>query len=256
MVKKRMAMRMVTIFVALIVCGMFFPDPVRGDENLSSDIGYVNDEGYIVVEFEDLQLDEPSTVPVVISNDSAYELRLILLFNQDADCNFQYDGPYIQTLAPGDPLNVDFTYTPSDEEVCTAELQIMYSGSPSGVVVMKLIGDLEIQEKPNYIVIGDFHTGVLDRADEDGEYISDMISECQETAHNNGHAVRCISRFTKHLTWHGILSRDERQALLKASWKAAMSNIIKEMKTAKRSGRRDHRSSRLWWRDFHHHWRH
>jgi hypothetical protein len=254
MVKKRMAMRMVTIFVALIVCGMFFPDLARGDENLSSDKGYISEEGYIVVEFENLQLNEPSEIPVVISNDSDYDLRLILLFNQEAGCNFQYNGPYIQTLAPGDPLNVNFTYTPSDEDVCTAELQIMYSGSPSGVVIMKLIGDLEIQEGPKEIVIGTFPTGVLDREDEDGEYISDLISECQETADNPGHMVRCISRLTTHLRWKGIISCEEKSAIRKALWKAAMSNIMQEMQTAKRSGRRDHRS-RFWWRDFHH-WRH
>jgi hypothetical protein len=165
MVKKRMAMRMVTIFVALIVCGMFFPDPVRGDENLSSD------QGFSVV-FEDLKLDEPSTLPVVITNDSAYELRLILLFNQTAGCSFEYDGPYIQTLASGEPLTVNFTYTPSNEDVCTAELQIMYSGSPSGIVVIELIGELEIKEEPQYIIIGGINTFVEDRKDEDGELIS------------------------------------------------------------------------------------
>lgn len=252
MVKKRMAMRMVTIFVALIVCGMFFPNPARGDENLSSDIGYVNDEGYIVVEFEDLQLDEPSTVPVVISNDSAYDLRLILLFNQDADCNFQYDGPYIQTLAPGDPLNVDFTYTPSDEDVCTAELQIMYSGSPSGVVVMKLIGELEIKEEPQYIIIGGLNTGVEDRKDEDGEYISDRFRRCEEDAYNPGRMVRCITWNAKQLKWNATISSKENRTIRTTAVKAAIHQIIDKMKKAKRSGRRGRKGRFLSSRHWHH----
>ena len=44
MVKKRMAMKMVTIFVALIVCGMFFPGLARG-EDLSVDTGLQVDDG-------------------------------------------------------------------------------------------------------------------------------------------------------------------------------------------------------------------
>lgn len=53
-------MKGVTIFVALIVCEMPFPDPARGDDYLSRDKG-------VTVEFESLQLNEPSTIPVVLT---------------------------------------------------------------------------------------------------------------------------------------------------------------------------------------------
>ena len=248
MVKKRLAMRMVTIFVALIVCGMFFPNPARGDENLSSD------KGFNVV-FEDLQLDEPSTVPVVITNDSAYELRLILLFNQAAGCNFEYDGPYIQTLSSGEPLTVNFTYTPANEDLCTAELQIMYTGSPSGTVVIELIGELEIMEEPpQHIIIGGINTGVENIKDEDGEYIGDRFRRCEEDADNPGRMVRCITWNAIQLKWNGLISSKEKRKIRRTAMKAAIRQMIDKMKKAKRSGRRDRRSSRFWRSDIHRHW--
>ena len=81
MVKKRMAMRMVTIFVALIVCGMFFPNPARGDENLSSNQG-------LDVDFEDVVVGEDKTIPLEIRNESDHQLILYPLFNMDAACEF------------------------------------------------------------------------------------------------------------------------------------------------------------------------
>jgi hypothetical protein len=251
--KKRMAMRMVTIFVALIVCGMFFPDPVRGDEYVSSDQG-------LDVDFEDVVVGEGKTIPLGIRNESDHPLILYPLFNMDAACDFTVTEPGGTELGrtelePGAILNVQVTFSPSAVGSCNAELQIMYTGSPGGVVVINFTANGIEEASETFIEIGGFNTGVLDREDEDGEFISDMISECQETAYNNGHMVRCISRLTTHLRWQGILSREEKSALLNASWKAAMSNIMQEMKTAKRSGRRDHRSSRSWWRVLHHHWR-
>jgi hypothetical protein len=241
MVKRRMAMRMITIFVALIVCGMFFPDPAVGNEYLSSDKGFT-------VKFENLQLNEPSTIPVVITNVSDHTLKLIMLFNQEADCNFEYGGPSIQYLGPGDPLTVNFTYTPSDDDACTAELQILYSGSDSGVAVIALVGDLEIAEVPTPFeetVIGGFRTGVLDRMDKENNSVGEMIGECEETAYNHGQCVRCIVRLTRELRWEGTISFRENYAIRRAAAKAAIHNIIREMKRSKRS-KKSGRGRFLW----------
>jgi hypothetical protein len=249
MVKKHMAMRMVTIFVALIVCGMFFPDLARG-EDLSSDQG-------LEVNFEEVVIGGEKIIPLTITNQSTEStFTLILLLNMEAACEFTYTGPNIVSgFAPGDTLDVQVAFKPSAVGVCNAVLQIQYFGS-GGLVEINFTGNGIEEVSETFIEIGGFNTGVLDREDEDGEYISDMISECQESAYNNGHMVRCIRRLTTHLRWERIISRKEQRALRNASWKAAMSNIMQAMKTAKRSGKRDHRSSRSWWLDLHHHWRH
>lgn len=257
MVKKCMAMRMVTIFVALIVCGMFFPDLARGEDlSVNTDLS---------VPLGNVELGDQKITSVEITNLSGDELRIWPALDTDTTAcpkeYFKYTGPdtgsnIYQMEAPG-TVTVKVTFEPLTVCECTAWLKItpLNGGAP---VVIEFTGNgvEKAVDAFKEIVIGGFQTGVLDREDEDGELISDMIRECKETANTIGQAQRCMSRFTKHLIWHGILSRDERQALLKASWKAAMSNIIKEMKTAKRSGRRDHRSSRGWWRELHHHWRH
>jgi hypothetical protein len=256
MVKKLMAMRMVTIFVALVVCGMFFPDLARG-EDLSSDKGFI-------AKFEDLQLNEKSEpFPVVITNESGKTLKLLPQFKSDGNCEFgfAYDGPWLSAgVAPGESLFVSFTYTPSNYDECGATLDILNMLDMAILATIKVIGVLEEPgEEPRTfgeIVIGGFNTGVLDREDEDGELISDMIRECKETATNIGSAQRCISRLTKHLMWHDKLSREERQALMNTAWRSAMSEVMQKMKAAKSSGKRDRRCSRFWWRNFHHHWRH
>ena len=259
MVKKRMAMRMVTIFVALIVCGMFFPDPVRGDDYLSSNQG-------LDVDFEDVVVGEDKTISLGIRNESDHHLILYPLFNMDAACEFtsykmEGDSPTDlgrTELEPDAILNVQVTFSPSAVGSCNAELQIMYTGSPGGVVVINFTanGTEKAPETFEEIVIGGFRTGVLDRVDEDNNSIREMIAECEDTAYNHGHLVRCVSRLTRQLRWEGTISYRENRQIRIAAVKAAMSNIMREMKTAKKSGRRDHRSSRHWWRDFHHRWRH
>ncbi|NIN63068.1 MAG: hypothetical protein GTN55_12185, partial [Gammaproteobacteria bacterium] len=123
MVKKRMAMRMVTIFVALVFCGMFFPDPARGVEDLSSDQG-------LAVNFEDVVVGEQKTIPLGITNESVHLLVLYPLFNMDAACDFtaakMVDGSPTELgrteLEPGAVLNVQVTFSPSAVGSCNAEL--------------------------------------------------------------------------------------------------------------------------------------
>jgi len=107
MVKKRMAMRMLTIFVALIVCGMFFPGLARG-EDLSSDQG-------LDVRFDDVLIGEEKTIPLTITNQSSEStFTLILLLNMDAACEFTYTGPnLVSGFAPGDTLDVQVAFKPS-----------------------------------------------------------------------------------------------------------------------------------------------
>ena len=75
MVKKRMAMKMVTIFVALIVCGMFFPGLARG---LSVP---TLDENVVKVE-----VGESEITSVTITNESNSEIQIWVSLDPEAEC--------------------------------------------------------------------------------------------------------------------------------------------------------------------------
>ena len=255
MVKKRMAMRMVTIFVALIVCGMFFPALARGLSvpRLEEPVGEV-------------VVGESRVTSVGITNDGNHEFKIWLALNTEATCagNFTYTGPAMypdsdpeSRFGPGDTLTVTVTYTPSDVgEECEAWLQITPLTGEPGVEIHFTAEGIEKPPEPSgEIVIGTFKTGVLDREDEDGEYISNLIRECQEMARCSGHEVRCISRLTTHLRWNGIISFEEKKAIKKTLKKAAMRNMMQEIETAKRSIITND-NSKDWWRKWHPNWRH
>ncbi len=241
-----MAMRMVTIFVALIVCGMFFPDPARGDDYLSSDQG-------LDVDFSDVVVGEEKIIPLVITNQSESVFTLILLLNMDAACNFTYTGPNIvNEFKPGDSLNVQVMFTPSDVGVCNAVLQIQYFGS-GGLVEINFTanGIEEVSQTFEEIVIGGFRTGVDDRMDGENNSIKDMIGECEATAYNPGQLRRCVKRLTRALMREGTINYQEMRVLHRAAIRAEIQKMVKEikasrgLKTSKRSGRS---KWWCWWR--------
>lgn len=255
MVKKRMAMRMLTIFVALIVCGMFFPDLARGAD-LSSDQG-------LEVKFPEVVVGEQETMSVGITNETDHDLKIWLALNKDAGCPeeyFTYTGPIMYPdvagiqYKPGETLTVEVTFSPSEVGVCTAFLQITPMGTDDdGVTIYFTAEGVEkTSETFEEIVIGGFPTGVFDKMDADGRSIKEMIGECEDTACNRGHLVRCVSWITRELRWEGSITYQEKCDLRKAAVRAEIHKIMLEMKAAKRSGK-THHSSRLWrWRHSYH----
>ncbi len=237
-----MAMRMVTIFVALIVCGMFFPDLARG-EDLSSDQG-------LQVNFEDVVVGGERTIPLTITNQSESTFTLILLLNMDAACEFTYTGPnVVSDFEPGNTLNVQVKFTPSAVGVCNAVLQIQYFGS-GGVVEINFTAN-GVEEPPETpkkeeIFIGQFPTGVTDREIEIDEHntsnLGDMIGECEDTFYNRGYLVRCVAWLTGELSREGSITYQDKRKLRRAAAKAEIYKIMQEMKTSKKS-----RRSRFWW---------
>ena len=256
MVKKRMAMRMVTIFVALIVCGMFFPGLARGatgESTLSSDIGFA--------EFKELQLKEESSIPVDITNEGSAPLKLIPQFESDANCElgFKYPGSdesWIINLAPGESLTITFTYTPSNYDECGATLDILNMLDMEILATIEVTGVLpEPEEEPTTfgkIVIGDVPTGVDDRMADADNSLGDMIQECEDTAYNHGHLVRCVGLLARELCREDIISCKDRRELKRAAVIAEMRQMMRAMRTEKRSGRRSHNSKHWRW----HHWPH
>ena len=264
MVKKRLAMRMVTIFVALIVCGMFFPNPARGvtGDDLSSENWEVGDDAYIV-KFKDLKLDEESSIPVEITNKSDKILKLLPQFKSDGKCElgFTYTGPWMIGVEPEKSLFLNFTYTPTNYEECEATLDIadMLNVDPETnkmaiVATITVIGVLEEPgEEPRTlgkIVIGDVTTMVDDRMADAENSVGDMIQECVDTAYTPGHLVRCVGLLARELWREQILSSQDRRDLTRAAIKSDMRRMFRKMRAAKRSGRRGHNSKHWRW----HHW--
>ena len=249
MVKKRMAMRMLTIFVALIVCGMFFPGLARG-EDLSIDQG-------LDVDFEDVVIGEDKTIPLQITNQSEHTLTLIPTFAKDADCDFTcfkiVDEEPIQLgvtyLDPGEVLNLKVTFSASDVGLCTAWLDIMYTGSPGGAVRIDFTanGIEEVTQTLGPIVVGRFTTRVMDRTiTREGSApttLAEIIGECDEDSDRRGEFVSCVARATGELMREGLVKRDERQELVRYATRLEWERIIEKMRAHKRS----HRGGGPWW---------
>ncbi len=251
-----MAMRMVTIFVALIVCGMFFPDLARG-AGLSVNTEVNVDVGNVVV-------GEEKITSVGITNESNDdELRIWLALNKDAGCPAEYfiytgpniypDDPDIQ-FKPGDTLNVTVTFKPSDVGECKAFLQITPLGSPDvdGVQInFTATGIEKPAETPakQNIFIGDIDTGVQDRPlndEHNAPFVGKIIEECGATAYSCGQLRRCVSLLTGELWRQGRLTCDEKHKLRRAAVKAEIRKVMQAMRTSARSGKSSHWGS--WWR--------
>ncbi|MGD9031909.1 MAG: hypothetical protein PVJ69_09400 [Desulfobacteraceae bacterium] len=255
MVKKRMAMRMVTIFVALIVCGMFFPGLARGeDQNLDA----VLTEGgntLLTVELGDVVLGDLKTTSVGITNQSPTSIYYVtLLLNPGATCTseFTYNGPSsVANFQPGDSLDVEVTYTPSAPGACNAALQITYYGSEGGLVEINFNGNgiEEVTQTFEPIVIGSTTTSVIDRPVEIGENetstLQEMIDHCdnKDGLKNHGKLVRCIARVTGELCRAGDITGGEKGKLVRAAAREKMQRVIKKWKERKRSKR----GSIPWW---------
>ncbi len=261
MVKKRMAMRMVTIFVALIVCGMFFPDLARG-AGLSVNTEVNVDVGNVVV-------GEEKITSVGITNESNDELKIWLALNKDAGCPEEYfiytgpniypDDPDIQ-FKPGDTLNVTVTFKPSDVGECKAFLQITPIGS-TGVEGAQINFTATGIEKPaetetlGNIIIGGIDTEVEDRPLNDqhnAPFVGKIIEECEATAYTCGQLGRCVSLLTGELWRQGRLTCEEKSKLRRAAGKAEIRKMLHEMETSRRlkSAERSGCSSHWgwWWR--------
>jgi hypothetical protein len=255
MVKKRMAMRMVTIFVALIVCGMFFPDLARGEDQGIDTV--LNEGGNTVLDVDvgSVVLGESKITSVGITNQSSDSYTVTLLLNSDAACPNEFThnaAPIVTNFEPGAVLNVDVMFTPSDLGACSAELQIAYYGSVGGLVEINFTGSgvEEVSETFEPIVIGGFPTHVVDRLididEQTSSTLAEMIDECESTSYRRGDLVRCIAWTTGELKKEGLLEYNEVRELRRTAARVEIQKIIQAMRTRTHSKR-----GRFWW--IHHH---
>ena len=249
MVKKRMAMRMVTIFVALIICGMFFPDLARG-EDLNVDQG-------LNVPFGDVVVGEQKTISLGITNQRESALTLYPTFKMDFNCDFTHTELRTTVLEPvalkPDAIfKVDVTFSPSAEGSCNAWLQISYMGSEFTTVEVSFTANGKEEEEPSeaFIEIRGFNTGVTDREaklDENNSTLAEMIGECEATAYNCGQLRRCVKRLTRQLMREETIDYQEMRALHKAAIRAEMHKMVEEMKASRRLKTYKSSGRSKWW---------
>lgn len=253
MVKKRLAMGMVTIFVALIVCGMFFPDLARGAD-LSSDQG-------LQVKFPEVVVGEQETMSVGITNETDHNLKIWLALNKDAGCPpeyFEYTGPNIYPdvpgvlYEPGDTLTVQVTFKPLAVGVCTAFLQItpMVTNDEGVTIYFTAEGVPESADNFGPIVMGGLTTSVMDRPipiDEHTTYtLSEMIDECMDKFNIPGQVTRYIAWTTGELYSEGLITRQEKNELRMTAAKLEWQRIFQRMKK-RRSSKGSTKLRRFWW---------
>jgi hypothetical protein len=259
MVKKRMAMRMVTIFVALIVCGMFFPDLARGEDlNVDTELNEGVGNTELDVDIGNVVLWESKIISVGITNqssDSTY--MLVLQLNQDAVCSgyYTYNGDNIvHGFGPGDTLNVEVVFTPSEVKVCNAVLQITYYGS-GGLVEINFTGNGVEESSETYIKIGDIETNVEDRSIEIDQNttstLEEMIDYCEDeferSEQRRGQLVRCIAWTTGELKKEGLLEWKEMWELRRTAARVEWETIIQKMKARKKTRESSRGNRRFWW---------
>ena len=256
MVKKRMAMKMVTIFVALIVCGMFFPGLARGlSVPKPDDIGEV-------------EVGESQITSVGISNDSGSELRIWVSLDPDDECadDFTYPGypePIIYpafgstaTFGPGDTFTVEVTFTPSAEGKCTTLLNITpLAPNPENVMGVTLtltaIGVPESNDNFEPIVMDGSPTLVMNRTIEiDGQSAStlqEMIDECVAKFEKRGQLMRRVAWLTGELCRAGDITRKEKRELRRKAARLEWERIIEKMKARKKTRKHSRGGRRFWW---------
>jgi hypothetical protein len=254
MVKKRMAMRMVTIFVALIVCGEVFPGIARGEDLSVNTVLIENENTVLNVDVGNVVLEESKTTSVGITNQSSDPYTVILLLNQDAECTsyYTYTGDNIVSdFQPGDTLEVEVTFTPPDTMECKAVLQITYYGSPGGSVAINFTGTGVEEPSETYIKIGDIETTVLDKSIEIDQNTTStlqaMVDACAAESEVHGQLTRCVAWTTGELLRAGEIRKQDMWELRKAAAKVEWQTMIQKMRARMETRGSSRGGRRFWW---------
>ncbi len=204
MTGRKTPLRVISIFLAFIVWGLFFPSVTNGSVNVeTADLG-------------DVAVGSTSVIPLQITNTGSS--TLILYFNYEHySCNFSLP-PQELLLQPGGTVNVEISWTPaegSEGTTCSDTLKV-FNGRDLLETVLVTGRAVEAggpKGDPNgTIVIGERDTGVMDRLHE-GRLISERIEECAAEAKNHGQFVRCVSALANELKKAEIISGKDRWAL-------------------------------------------
>ncbi|MFB0532339.1 MAG: hypothetical protein ACETVU_01570, partial [Desulfatiglandales bacterium] len=195
MVTRKMAVRVISICLAVMVSAAFLPTLANGFVSTDKDT-----ENGPVVDFGDVVKDSSRTITLKITNKTDESLKLLMTLSYDATCTFLLTGPAVMTVEGRETVDVGVTYEARSPGACEGNLYVIYTGTTtsdtttsgtttSGKVIVTLMGNGVEEVEPSTIVIHGCDTGVPDR-DYKGVLISALITRCANGARHHGAYAR------------------------------------------------------------------
>ena len=239
MAGEKRSLTVLTILLAFIVWGVFYPSITTGSVSPETAV------------FGDVAVGSTGSIPLEIENTGSSTLILNLRF-ENYSCNFFLSQQSDISLNPGVSVTVDISWTPaegSEGTTCSDTLNIIngydYENPLETVLVTGNAVPAGSKKDPNStIVIGEYDTGVVDRF-YDEKLISEWIGACAAGAKNRGRFVRCVSALTNELKKEGIISCQD---------KGAIQRCAAQVKIRQRSRSKVPRSGLTKRRAHHHRW--
>lgn len=214
-----MVVRILSISLALLFLGMFFPALSKADISVESPEN--------PIKFGDVAIDSQKTISLGIKNQNETTAITLYFRLESGDlesgdtCGFSFDENAQKQVVPGGGIGyVDVTYKPSELAPCSVFLIVLWIGGGFGNLPVPLEG-MGVPSAPSTVVIDGQDTGVENRLHEE-QTISERLEKCSENAKNHGQYVRCIALMTRKLRKAEVLTREEGQNIIKA---AAHANI-------------------------------
>jgi hypothetical protein len=204
-------LRVISIFLAFVVWGLFFPSVTNGSVDVeTADFGHV-------------AVGSTSVIPLQINNTGSSTLILYFSY-ENCSCNFSLP-PQELVLQPGDTVDLKISWAPpegSEGTTCSGTLKVFNGPDLLGALLLtgRAVDASGPARNPNStIIIGECDTGVVDRLHE-GTLISEWIEECAAKAKNHGQFVRCIRDLMNKLKEAGVISGKEKGAIESSAAKA------------------------------------
>ena len=213
MAARKTPLRVISIFLAFVVWGLFFPSVTNGSVDVET------------ADFGDVAVGSTSVIPLQIINTGSSTLILYFSY-ENYSCNFSLP-PQELVLQPGDTVKVEISWAPaegSEGTSCSDTLKVFNGSDLLGAVLLTgraVDASGPARNPDNTIIIGECDTGVVDRLHE-GTLISERIEECAAKAKNHGQFVRCIRDLMNKLEKAGVISGKEKGAIQSSAAKAKL----------------------------------
>ena len=214
---KKMAVRILSVSLALVFLGMVFPSLSDSSVGTTGEV----DLGQVLIN------SSPASTTFGIQNQNE-QSWIALYFNLEGTCGFSYDTTLQGSVLgikgePNDTVTMTIEWAPSELGVCSDTLTVYYYDSSYELneVSVVLTGEGVDKLGPSTVVIDGQDTGVENRLN-DGIPISDHLAICEENAKNHGQYVRCVALMTRKMHKANVLNYEERGSIMKA---AAHANI-------------------------------
>ncbi len=210
------ALRMTTVFLAMLFVGMFFRGEAKATVSTDAPENFFKFD-------EPVLIGSPDTETLGIKNENGTSMTLFFNLMSGGSCGFSYDlTQQEKELEADQTAYLQVKFDPSGVGSCTGTLRIYYlAENDFGWVDVTLNATGVDEILPSTIMVGSLDTGIQDQP-YNGQLISQLISGCATNAKNQGQFVSCVSELTNELKKDGIITGAEKGVIQSA---AAESNV-------------------------------